>query len=113
MSLPFQEFGIASSVAHRLAKAYGGRARDVLRISREELGELGRGGRLVPGYPYIEAEVVYAARHEWALYADDILARRTRLAFLNKNATLRAIPRVVELMAQELGWDEDRQHEER
>ena len=85
----------------------------MVRISREELGELGRGGRLVPGYPYLEAEVIYAVRHEWAVYADDIIARRTRLAFLNKNAALRSIPRVVELMAPELGWDEDRQLEER
>ena len=52
-----QEFSVASSVAHRLAKAYGGRARDVLKIAREEMGEIGRGGRLVPGYPYLEAEV--------------------------------------------------------
>ncbi len=57
--------------------------------------------------------MLYAVRHEWAVYADDVIARRTRLAFLNKNAALRAIPRVVELMAQELGWDEDRQYEER
>jgi glycerol-3-phosphate dehydrogenase len=57
-------------------------------------------------------QVIYAARHEWALYADDIIARRTRLAFLNKNAALQAIPRVVDLMAGELGWDEDRQREE-
>ena len=53
-----QEFSVASSVAHRLAKAYGGRARDVLKIAREEMGEMGRGGRLVPGYPYLEAEVM-------------------------------------------------------
>jgi glycerol-3-phosphate dehydrogenase len=85
----------------------------VLHISRQELGVLGRGGRLVPGYPYLEAEVLYAVRYEWAVYADDVIARRTRLAFLNKNAALRAIPRVVELMAGELGWDEDRQQEER
>ena len=54
-------------------------------------------------------QVIYAARHEWALHADDIIARRTRLAFLNKNAALRSIPRVIELMAKELAWDETRQ----
>ena len=53
--------------------------------------------------------MIYAARHEWALHADDIIARRTRLAFLNKNAALRSIPRVIELMAKELAWDETRQ----
>lgn len=40
------------------------------------------------------------------------MARRTRLAFLNKNAAIRAIPRVVELMAGELGWDKDQQQAE-
>lgn len=108
-----QEFGIAASVAHRLAKAYGGRARDVLEISRDELGEQGRGGRLIPGLPYLEAEVIYAARFEWAMQADDILARRTRLAFLNKDAALAAIPRVVELMGKELGWSSMRKQAER
>ena len=37
-------------------------------------------------YPYIEAEVRYAAR-EYACTAADVLARRTRLAFLNRFAT--------------------------
>ena len=58
LSRLIQEFDVASSVAHRLAKAYGGRARDVLLIARDELGHVAHGrGRLVPGYPYIEAEV--------------------------------------------------------
>jgi glycerol-3-phosphate dehydrogenase len=92
-----QEYGIASSVAKRLSKAYGGRAHEVLRIAKEELGMIGRGDRLVPGYPYLEAEVIYAVRHEWALTADDIIARRTRLAFLNKDAAIRAIPKVVKI----------------
>jgi glycerol-3-phosphate dehydrogenase len=64
---------------------------------------------LVPGYPFIEAEVVFAARHDWAVRAEDVLARRTRLAFLNKDAAVRAIPKVVRLMAVELGWDYETQ----
>eukprot|EP01041_Mallomonas_annulata_P002525 gene2525-4909_t len=111
-----QEFGLAISVAQRLAAAYGGRARDVCIISRDEMGSGtgggGRGRRLVPGFPIIEAEVVYAARHEWANHADDVIARRTRLAFLNKEAALLAIPRVVQLMAGELDWDVSRQQQE-
>ncbi len=43
---------------------------------------------------------------------EDILARRTRLAFLNKEAALRSIPRVVELMAEELHWTPDQQQQE-
>ena len=47
--------------------------------------------------PYLDAEVIYAARYEWAVQADDIIARRTRLAFLNKDAAIAAIPRCVAL----------------
>jgi glycerol-3-phosphate dehydrogenase len=91
-----QEWGANSDVAHKLAKTYGGRSSDVLRIARDELEDDFKGGRLlVPGFPYLEAEVVYAVRHEWALFADDILARRTRLAFLNKDLAIGAIPKVV------------------
>ena len=52
---------------------------------------------------YTAAEVVWAVRHELALTLEDILARRTRALFLDAKAALRMAPRVVELMAQELG----------
>ena len=52
----------------------------------------------------IDAEVRYAVQHEYAQTAVDVLARRTRLAFLNVNAALGALPRVVDIMADELGW---------
>ena len=109
-----QEFGIAKSVAHRLSRTYGGRAYDVCHIARDEMASgHGRGVRLIPGMPIIEAEVVFAARHDWAQHATDFIARRTRLAYLDKEAAVRAIDRVVELMASELGWDHTRQVWER
>jgi glycerol-3-phosphate dehydrogenase len=37
----------------------------------------------VAGHPILEAEVVYAARHEFCETANDFLARRSRLAFLD------------------------------
>lgn len=107
-----QEYGIAESVAARLAKAYGGRAFEVMRIERDELQRTGRGVRLTPGYPILEAEIIYACRHDWAVHAEDFLARRTRLAFLNKDVALSCIPRVVSVMAKELKWNEARQAEE-
>jgi glycerol-3-phosphate dehydrogenase len=57
----------------------------------------------VEGYPYIEAEVRYACQ-EYACTIEDILSRRTRLAFLNKDASMEALPRVADIMAEELGW---------
>ncbi len=52
----------------------------------------------------IEAEVRYAIRHEYAQTALDVLARRTRLSFLNARAALQALPRVIDIMSDELGW---------
>ena len=60
----------------------------------------------------IEAEVRYAVRHEYAQTAVDVIARRCRLSFLNAQATLRALPRVVEIMAEDLGWNHSRQRAE-
>ena len=81
-------------------------------IARDELKSIRQGQRLVRGYPIIEAEVVFAARYDWARHAEDVIARRTRLAFLNKELAMLAIPRVVELMGNELRWDEKRRHQE-
>jgi glycerol-3-phosphate dehydrogenase len=55
---------------------------------------------------YVEAEVVWAARHEMARTVEDILARRTRSLFLNAKAAIRMAPRVAAIMAKELGKDE-------
>lgn len=68
--------------------------------------------RIVPDYPFLEAEIRYAARHEYAQTAVDILARRTRLAFLNSKAALESLPKIVSIMAAEAGWSTDRQAKE-
>ena len=52
----------------------------------------------------IDAEVRYAVRHEYARTAVDVIARRTRLAFLNAEAAFDSLPRVVDIMGEELGW---------
>jgi glycerol-3-phosphate dehydrogenase len=57
--------------------------------------------------PYVKAEVVWAARHEMARTVEDTLARRTRALFLNARAALAMAPAVADLMASELGWDEE------
>ncbi|KIM23464.1 hypothetical protein M408DRAFT_11495 [Serendipita vermifera MAFF 305830] len=44
--------------------------------------------------------------------AIDFLARRSRLTFLNSNAALDALPRVVEIMGDELGWSKARRNKE-
>ncbi|XP_072118063.1 glycerol-3-phosphate dehydrogenase, mitochondrial isoform X1 [Mobula birostris] len=107
-----QYYGLGAEVARHLASTYGGRAFEVAKLAQVT----GRkwplvGKRLVADFPYIEAEVRYAVK-EYARTAVDILARRTRLSFLNVQAAEDALPRIVELMAAELNWSEKRIQDE-
>jgi len=74
----------------RFAASYGDRAHLVTQIAMDR--KLGK--RLVRGHPMLEAEVVYAVRHEYCESAEDFIARRTRLAFLDVDACKLALPRV-------------------
>ena len=62
-----------------------------------------KGKRLSQEFPYIEADVKWAVK-EYACTVVDVLARRTSLAFLNVQSAEDVLPRVVDIMAQELGW---------
>ena len=62
------------------------------------------GARLSPRYPFLRAEVVFAVQQEYAISACDVLARRTRLAFLSAAEARAALPIVIDLMAPLLGW---------
>jgi len=99
-----ERFGLDHDVASHLAGAYGDRAHEVAELAESD--ELG--ARLVEGHPYLEAEVLYGARHEMARSSSDVLARRTRLAFLDRDAAVGALARVNELLAGELDWDAGR-----
>lgn len=68
--------------------------------------------KLHPGHPHTEAEVLHAVRHEDAQHAIDVLARRLTLALVDKAAAREIAPRVIALMADELGWDPSRREAE-
>ena len=87
------KYGVAADIAGHLAHAYGDRAADVLDSAPGEPAE-----RLVEGLPYIAAEVVWAAQREMALGAEDVLARRMRLAFVNGDAARQIRQRVESLL---------------
>ncbi|XP_026874271.2 glycerol-3-phosphate dehydrogenase, mitochondrial isoform X2 [Electrophorus electricus] len=107
-----QDYGLENEVAQHLAATYGGRAFDVAKMA-QVTGKRWPivGKRLVSEFPYIESEVVYAIK-EYACTAIDVIARRTRLGFLNVQAADEALPRVVEIMAKHLGWSEQKKKEE-
>lgn len=60
-----------------------------------------------PDFDYQHAEVVYAVNSEMARTVEDVLARRTRMLFLDARAAIASAPKVAELMARELGKGED------
>ncbi|KAJ4307062.1 mitochondrial glycerol-3-phosphate dehydrogenase [Collariella sp. IMI 366227] len=108
-----QHFGVETEVAKHLTESYGDRAWTVAELcSPTEKRFPARGERISQLYPFVDGEVRYAVRHEYAQTAVDVLARRTRLAFLNAQAALEALPRVIDLMAEELGWDGKREEVE-
>lgn len=102
-----QKFGFAGDIAAYLHRTYGDRAAQVALLINEGYGE-----RLVENHPVIEAEVVYAVRHEMAERVLDVLSRRMPLALLDTAAARKAAPRVLELMAKELNWTQQRRAEE-
>jgi glycerol-3-phosphate dehydrogenase len=59
---------------------------------------------LLPQYPILSAEVTYAARYELCETASDFLCRRTRLAFVDAQAALDAVPKVIAILAAEHKW---------
>jgi glycerol-3-phosphate dehydrogenase len=56
---------------------------------------------------YLAAEVRYAVLHEAALHVDDVLTRRTHIAFEAADRGRRAVEQVAALMAPVLGWGKD------
>ena len=61
----------------------------------------GAGNVLAPGLT--EGMVRFAARHEYALTVEDVLARRSRLLFLDAALALGLAPRVGEILLEETG----------
>ena len=84
---------LAAASARHLARFHGSEALDVLAPAREDPALL---EPLAPGAPEVAAQVRWARDREWALTADDVLARRTTLAALGRAEAARA--RVEELL---------------
>jgi len=104
-----QHYGIETEVAKHLTESYGDRAWTVAALCAPTESRFPvRGERISALYPYVDGEVRYAVRHEYAQSAVDVIARRTRLAFLNAQAALEALPRVIDLMGEELNWNQTR-----
>jgi glycerol-3-phosphate dehydrogenase len=103
-----ERFALDKETASYLNRCYGDQANQLLEVGRstDSLRPL------VAGHPCLETEVIYAVRFELAQRVIDVLARRTHLAIVDTWAARQAAPRILELMAAELGWDKTRCNEE-
>ena len=90
--------------------AYGTDGDALRRLEREDpaLAE-----RLHPRLPYTKAEVVFAAREEYARTVDDVLARRTRALFIDVEAARASAATVASVLAKELSRDLAWENEQR
>jgi glycerol-3-phosphate dehydrogenase len=96
------EAGLTAEWIEHLLDRHGSALEELLALvdRRPELA------RPLPGGGYLEAEVVHAVGHEAALHLDDVLERRTHAAIEQPDGAAESAPRVAELMAGELGWDD-------
>ncbi len=106
--------GVPAESYPALASRYGHAAHQVLALAAESnptRPELAQ--PIVPGLPDLLAEVALAARREQARSVGDVLLRRTRLGLLAArelalDAAGGPVERVGAVLAQELGWSEER-----
>jgi glycerol-3-phosphate dehydrogenase len=97
-----RQLGVDQESAKWLMRRHGKRAEEVL---RSIAGEPRLAERILPGLPFIHADLLFCARHEMAVHLDDLLRRRMPLLILAKlsDEALRSIAATV---ADAMGWDE-------
>ena len=94
--------GLSEASISHLLNRYGSLISELLSIISEDknLAE-----SLTPELPYLKAEVIYAVTHEGAQSVDDVLSRRTRIAFEASDGGESLALSVATLIAPILSWD--------
>ncbi len=98
------ELGLPLPAVHHLLRLYGTEAAAVFNLVREERA-LSRA--VHPEHPAIAAEVLHVARRELARTVEDVLVRRTRVAWETSDGGAAAAAETAALMGRELGWSPD------
>jgi glycerol-3-phosphate dehydrogenase len=100
-----EDYGVPRAAVEHLLGRYGTLATEVLDLTRAD-SALAR--PLVPGHPYLRAEVAYAVTHEDALHVEDVLVRRTRLFMESADSGVSVAAEVAAIMGRLLGWSRRR-----
>lgn len=95
------EYSIPVESVTHLLNRYGSLISEILELiaSDKKLAQ-----PLYQGLPYLKAEIVYAVTHEGAMSVDDVISRRTRLAFEAPQAGIDLVDDIAALIAPLLGW---------
>jgi len=102
------QHGLSEATARHLTAKFGTAAEKVLSVARENPALL---KPLIPSFPAMGAEVVYAIRNEMAATIEDVLARRVGMQLHSWRDAIEAAPAVGSLMAAELKWDDAQEGE--
>jgi len=99
---------LETGTIEHLVYTYGSEFRNLIQLitNQPELAE-----RIDLNLHVTKAEIVHAVRHEMALTLTDVIQRRTELGATGL-PSMTALQTCAELMANELGWDFDRQTQE-
>ena len=97
-----KEYGLAEDTIRHLLDRYGSLFEEVLAQAKDDSTLL---EPLIEGLPYIKAEALYAITHEAALSIDDLLSRRTRIAFEASDSGLSITSYLGELLGRYVGLE--------
>ena len=97
-----KEYGLAEDTIRHLLDRYGSLFEEVLAQAKDGSTLL---EPLIEGLPYIKAEALYAITHEAALSIDDLLSRRTRIAFEASDSGLSITRDLGELLGRYVGLE--------
>ena len=99
-----RDYAVSTETIHHLLHRYGALFTEVLEPS---LIDKSWANPLIPGLPYLKAEILYAVTHEGARSVDDVLSRRTRINFEAKDQGLSVAKEVSEIIGSVLGWSKE------
>ena len=93
--------GLSPDSVRHLLNRYGSLISEVLELIKQD-PKLAK--PVTKDLPYLKAEIYYAASHEGARSVDDVLSRRTRLAFEAPNSAMDLVDDVAAIISPVLGW---------
>jgi len=101
--------GVDVATVEHMLRHYGTEAAGIFNLMRSEPG---LADRLQPDHPAVSAEVLHAARKEFARTVADVLVRRVHLFYETRDQGAAAAARTAELLGRELRWTPAEQQRE-